>query len=313
MDLRQKIVEELHKKARKNFPRRQTVLKGLKDNYYQADLIVGMPNAKQNKGFHYILLMINCFSKMVFAVPLKSKSSTEMYKAMKKLLQETTVRLLQTDDGKEFFNSQFNNLMKLCNIKHYSTFSDKKAAIVERVIRTIKSMLYKQMFNRGSNVWYDLLPKIILEYNSKKHRSIGMSPLEVNKSNEKLVLRNLKRSTYPKIEKHQLQNPMKFNIGDIVRVSKYKHIFTKGYRPNWTNETFVVHRVQPTVPETYILKDKDNNVLQGGFYGHELSLSKVGDVYLVEKILKQKGDKYLVRWFGFDTKADSWISKKDLI
>lgn len=90
-------------------------------------------------------------------------------------------------------------------------------------------------------------------------------------------------------------------------------MFSKGYIPNWTNEVFTVYRVQPTTPTTYLLKDNKGELLQGGFYGHEMLLSTVGDVYLVEKILKRKKDKVLVRWLGFDKKHDSWITTKDLV
>jgi hypothetical protein len=107
--------------------------------------------------------------------------------------------------------------------------------------------------------------------------------------------------------------PRKFDVGDKVRVSKYKGVFSKKYLPNWTNEVFTVYRVQPTYPETYILKDDKGELLQGGFYGHEILKSNSGNVYLVEKILKQKKDKALVRWLGYDQSADSWIFKRDLI
>ena len=137
-----------------------------------------------------------------------------------------------------------------------------------------------------------------------------MKPNNVNKRNEKLVLDRIKRDTKPRDEK---MSPRKFFVGEKVRISKYKGIFTKRYLPNWTNEVFTIHRVQPTVPETYILKDNAGEILLGGFYGHELLKSYVGDVYLVEKVLKRKNYKLYVRWIGFDKSHDSWISKTDLI
>lgn len=105
----------------------------------------------------------------------------------------------------------------------------------------------------------------------------------------------------------------KFKVSDRVRLSTYKITFSKGYTPNWTNEIFTVHSVQPTVPITYLLKDHTGDVLAGGFYEKELSKTEVDEVYLVEKILQRKGDRVRVRWLGFDGKHDSWIRKKDLI
>lgn len=311
MGERRLIVEELHKPARRNFPRRQTVLKGIHD-LYQADLVEMKPHSKINKGYKYILTVIDCFTKVACAVPLTNKTGKSITEGMKYALEKIGKRVknIQTDDGKEFFNKDFSELMKSSNINHYSTFSEKKAAIVERFNRTLKTAMYKKFSERGSYVWHDILSDLIKEYNEKRHRTIGMKPIQVNKSNESKVLKRIKSSTKPGLDK---KPPFKFSIGDAVRLSKHKHVFAKGYLPNWTNEVFTVHRVQPTIPETYILKDSRGNMLHGGFYGHEMLKSKAGNVYLVEKVLKKRGNEVLVRWLGFDKSEDSWINKKDLL
>lgn len=305
------IVDELHKPARRYFPRRSTVLKSIND-LHQADLVEMIFYSKVNKGYKYILTIINCFSKVADAYPLKNKSAKSVTEAMKKYLAKTKthVQHLQTDMGKEFYNSHFKQLMNKFNINHYSTFSEIKAAIIERFNRTLKSAMYKTFSLRGSYKWYDILPELINKYNNTKHRTIGMKPSEVNPSNEKLVKERIIQNTWPKKEK---KTPLQFNIGDSVRISKIRHIFSKRYLPNWTNEVFTVYRINPSIPETYILKDKDGTVLHGTFYGHELLKTKVGDVYLIEKIIKKKGDKLLVRWLGFQKSDDTWIHKNDVL
>lgn len=311
MNLKTQIINELHKPVRKNFPRRNTVLKGIND-LYQADLVEVIPYSKLNKGFKYILTVINCFTKVADAFPLSNKTGNHVARAMEQIIKRDkySIRHLQTDDGKEYFNHWFEALMEKYKINHYSTKSDKKASIIERFNRTLKGSMYKQFSNRGSYVWYDVLAKLIMDYNNKFHRTIGMKPIDVNKENEKIVMARIIKMTKPKYEKVQ---PKTFVIDDHVRISKHKSIFTKGYLPNWTNEVFTVYRVQPTFPETYILKDKNGEILQGGFYGHELLKSNTGNVYLVEQVLRKKKDKVYVRWLGFDKTYDSWISKKDLM
>ena len=96
-------------------------------------------------------------------------------------------------------------------------------------------------------------------------------------------------------------------------LANIKVCLLKKYLPNWTNEVFTVYKVQPTIPETYILRDNKGHLLQGGFYGHEMLKSTVGDVYLVEKVLQRKKSKVKVRWLGFDKNEDSWIPIKDLV
>lgn len=310
-DLKEMIVKELHRPARRNFPRRNTVIKGIND-LYQADLIEMRPHSRKNKGYNYILTIINCFTKVADALPLKDKSGLSVTKAMEIAIQrdKNKMKYLQTDDGTEYFNKHFANLMKKYKIIHYSTNSEKKAAIIERFNRTLKGEMYKMFSKRGSYIWVDILPQLISCYNNSFHRTIGMKPSQVNVKNYKLVLENIKKNTTPKKEQRK---PKQFQINDQVRISKYKGIFTKKYLPNWTNEVFTVFKVQPTLPETYILKDKKGNLLQGAFYGHEMMKSTVGDVYLVEKVLQRNKDKVKVRWLGFDKNEDSWIPIKDLI
>lgn len=105
---------------------------------------------------------------------------------------------------------------------------------------------------------------------------------------------------------------IKFKIGDKVRISKYKHIFEKGYTPNWTTEIFTVSHVKLTNPTTYKLVDYQDHPIEGGFYQEELNKVKYPDTYLVEKVLKRRGDKLFVKWLGFDNSHNSWISASDL-
>lgn len=311
MDFKRRVIHELHKPARKNFPRRNTVLKGNCD-LYQSDLVEMIPHSKINRGYKYILTLINCFSKMAYAQPLKTKTGREISEAMELILKKNKLEFkhLQTDKGKEYYNNIFSNLMDKYNINHYSTNSEKKAGIIERFNRTLKSAMYKEFSMRGSYKWIDILSKLIENYNNRFHRSIGMKPTQVNSNNERLVLKNIEHAVRIKPERIP---PSKFNEGDQVRISKYKGVFTKGYLPNWSNEVFEIFRVQPTNPVTYILRASNGEIIEGGFYGHELLKSNTGNVYLIQKIIKRKGDKYLVRWLGFDKSQDSWVTKSELL
>ncbi|XP_066602694.1 uncharacterized protein [Prorops nasuta] len=107
--------------------------------------------------------------------------------------------------------------------------------------------------------------------------------------------------------------PGKFKVGDFVRLSKYKMLFEKGYTPNWTTEVFKVKVIQKTNPVSYLLQDLSNNDIKRAFYEQELSKVKDKNVYLVEKILRKKGDKVFVKWLGFDKSHNSWIDKDNVL
>jgi hypothetical protein len=195
--------------------------------------------------------------------------------------------------------------MNKYNINHYATYSDLKASIVERFNRTVKQKLWRSFTVNGNYKWLDTLPLIIKEYNNTIHRTIKMKPKDVTKKHEQAIL--------ARVNIKQRKLVPKYKVNDLVRISKHKTVFKKGYLPNWTNEVFKVLLVNRTTPITYTLQDMKGNVLLGGFYESELNRSKTGDVYLVEKVLKRRGNKALVRWLGFDKREDNWIDIKNLL
>lgn len=304
--IKRDVVEELHRPARKNFPRRRVVVKGL-DDLFQADLVEMRPYYKVNKGYRYILTVIDVFSKYLWAQPVKTKTGPDITHSMKRILMQDNriPRNLQTDLGKEFYNKYFQNLMKKFNINHYSTFSTKKASVVERVNRTLKSMMWKEFSLQGTYKWLDILPKLIEKYNTTKHRTIKMKPIDVNKKNEIYLL----DSIYSQIKTVGIA---KFKVGDSVRVSKHREAFEKGYKPNWSNEIFIIHEIKLTNPVMYILRDQSEHIIKGGFYEHELQKVKHPDIYLVERVLKRKNDMVFVKWLGFTNEHNSWIHKSNI-
>jgi L-rhamnose mutarotase len=303
------LAEELHAPSRKRFQTRRTITLGIRD-LFQADLVDMQQLSRSNKGNKYYLAVIDTFSKMGYAEPLKSKSMKDVTEAMKKIIQRSGVpKNLQTDQGLEFFNKEFKGLMKENGINHYNTWTDKKAAIVERWNRTVKNKIWKMFTEKNTTNWIDSLQHIVDEYNNKKHSTIKMRPVDVNKDNEYQVAQRLATS------KTSIKDP-KYKVGDFVRLSRYKNIFEKGYTGNWTEEIFEIVTVKNTVPITYKVKDMSGELLQGTFYELELKKTKIGDYYRIEKILQKKKMpngivKLKVRWKGYDKKYDSWIDMED--
>jgi Integrase core domain len=302
------LVNELHRPARRNYKRRRTIIKGM-DDLWQSDLCQLDQYAKYNKNFKFILVVIDCFSKFVWCRPIKSKSGDDVARAFEDILksQSRKPHNLQTDQGREYFNVHFQKLMKKYNINHYNTYSRMKAAIAERVIRSLKERLFKYFSLNGIYKWIDVLPTITQHYNNRKHRTTGMKPSSVNKKNEQQIL----KESYTHIK--MATGARKFKIGDLVRISKAKHVFEKGYVPNWTTELFKVVTVKLTNPITYLLEDLHGDPIKGCFYTDELQKAQNPDVYLVEKVIRKKGNKVYVKWLGFDSSHNSWIEKSNAL
>lgn len=303
------VVNEIHKAARRNFQRRSVILKGI-DDLWQADLIDIKNYQKINKGFKFILVIIDAFSKYAWLLPLKTKTKTEVTVAFEKILKTgRNPKNLQTDMGTEFYNDIFQKLMKKYQINHYSTYSTKKASIVERLIRTIKSKLFKHFSLVGNYKWNGTpLIDIVNSYNNTMHRTTKYKPSEINKINEPVVANNIKKAQFSTPSKKN-----KFCVGDIVRISKYKGDFQKGYTPNWSTELFTVLNVNKTTPTTYNIEDQHHRPIKGCFYEHELQKTKCANIYLVEKVIKKRGRKLLVKWLGLSETENSWIDQSAVV
>ncbi|XP_018366515.1 PREDICTED: uncharacterized protein LOC108763413 [Trachymyrmex cornetzi] len=261
--------------------------------------------------YNYILTGIDVLSKYAWAIPLKSKNGNDVTAALSTIFREDEryPRNLQTDQGKEFYNATVQkNIVKRYNINHYSTYSVMKASVVERFNRTLKNNMWKTFTLNGSYKWIDELPRLLSDYNHRKHRTIGMRPIDVTST----VAKRLLSTVYSHVK---IAAPTRFTIGDPVRISKFKTIFEKGYTrtPNWSTEIFYIVKTQRTNPATYLLKDYQGKPIAGGFYEHELQRVSNPDVYLVEKILRKRGNKVYVKWLGMDSSQNSWIDKTDVL
>ena len=305
-EIKKALVDEIHKPARRNYPRRKVEIRGL-DETWQADLVVMESHSRENKGYKYILTVIDNFSKFAWAKALKNKTGKAVTAALKSIFESGRApKNLHVDQGTEFYNKECKDMLKSKNINLYSTFSNLKASIVERFNRTLKTKMWKLFSNRGSYKWIDILPDLISEYNNSIHRTIKMKPKDVNFENEYIVKRNFDYSNIKNFI------PSKFKVGDKVRISKTKHIFEKGYTPNWTMEVFTIEKVRPTLPITYKLKDYQNESIAGGFYEHELLKTNYPEDYLIERVIQKKGDKIKVKWLGFDESHNSWINNTEI-
>ncbi|GBP03914.1 hypothetical protein EVAR_91075_1 [Eumeta japonica] len=87
------------------------------------------------------------------------------------------------------------------------------------------------------------------------------------------------------------------------------------HKPNyiyWDDPNELVDRLRLLIA-SQAAEDYNGNPIKGGFYEEELSKASHPDTYLVEKVLKTKGEKVLVKWLGFSNNHNSWISKDEIL
>ena len=155
------------------------------------------------------------------------------------------------DQGSEFYNNLFKQFLKINNTKMYSTYIEGKSVVDERLIRTLKSKIFKHIISK--NVYFDVLDNIVNKYNSTVHRSIKMKLIDVTSD------------SYAECNEDSTEKDPKFKVDDRVRISKYKNIFAKGCTPNWSEEVFVVHKIKNTVPQTHAISDLNGEPITRSF------------------------------------------------
>ena len=94
----------------------------------------------------------------------------------------------------------------------------------------------------------------------------------------------------------------------MLEFEKYKNIFAKGYAPNWSEEVFVISKIKTTVAWAYVVNDLSGEEVTGSFYEKELQKTSQ-EKHRIEKVLKRKGDKFYVKWKGYNNCFNSWIDK----
>ena len=180
--------------------------------------------------------------------------------------------LIQVDRGTEFYNFMFQNMLSALNVQMYSTYSEKKASIVERVQRTIRSRLFKAFTGQGNQKWVDVISKLVESYNNSVHRTIKMRPNDVKLKHTKLILNRiyLNEKYRDTIYREKYRKKL-LKVGERVRIVKERKLFDKEALQKWTNEIFVIREVQrKNFPITYLLSDLNGEDIEGSFYFEEL-------------------------------------------
>ena len=311
------LTDELHKPVRAKFKKRHVFAKNV-DDIWAADLVDMQYYSRTNKGFKYILMIIDVFSKYGWAIPLKNKKGVEVVRAFTEVWNsgQKPPKFLWTDKGKEFDNKLFRALLEEKNVHMYWTENEEKSCVVERWNRTIKSLMWKYFTKNRTGIYVNILPDLIEKYNDTYHSSIKCTPSDARKpSNYQHVFEALYKS--PRRIREKGEEKPKFHLGDQVRISRKKKTFEKGYTANWTEEVFKIIEIQRTVPFTYKLEDTRSEAVTGTFYEPELQLAKPS-TYRIEKVLRrrttQQGKREIfVKWLGYDSSFNQWIPESDIV
>ena len=301
------LSEELNKPVINKFERKKIIVNHI-DEIHSCDLVDMVKYSRMNKGYKYIFTNIDIFSKYAWSFPIKSKKISDIKPCFEKIFKERKPKYIWSDQESSFFSKEMLKFFEDNNVKIYYTYSNLKAVVIERFNRSLRELMMKEFVKNNNTVYYNILPELIKKYNNRYHRTIKMRPIDVNKSNEK----HIKDSIY----KYNITNKKpKFKINDIVRISlKRRELFDKASgNIKWSEELFKIFKINKSNVINYQLKDMNDEIIKGIFYEKELQLTKntTGE-YIIEKILKTKGNQMYVKWRNYDSSFNSWVNKYDI-
>ena len=239
------FINEIYSKPpRKYYPTNKTDVYYIDDIWSLDILDLKDYGTNNNRGYRYVLVTIDNFSKYGWTTPLKNKNAQTIKDSFENILiiSKRKPNLIESDRGKEFYNNIFQEFLNKNNIKLYSRNSSYGAVFAERFNRTIRDLLKRPVFERGDSNWIDVLQSITNQYNNKVHSSTKLTPKDASlKKNEGFVYKNL-------LDKRKKVKP-KFQINDLVRTADLKKTFSKGDTTNWSYKLYkITEIVNDTIP-----------------------------------------------------------------
>ena len=303
----------LHRNVIRKF-KTNKIISESKHQYWQADLSDMSRYASHNNGTRFILFVIDVHTRYLWLRSLLNKKSASVKAALESTFKEsgTQPAYLNCDKGAEFITGNTKEMLEERHIGVIHTYSPSKAAIAERVQRTIKSKILKYFTYKNTYRYIDILQKFAESYNATHHSTLKMSP---NKAY------NLNRSRKHMQAKPIVRERKKFSVGSHVRVSRPESKFAKGYWKKWSEEIFKIKKVSKLHKEVmYYLVDLNNKAIDGAFYSYELQKVILPKEFKIDKILKvfgstkqHRGKRFLVSWVGYPSDFNSIVTEKDIL
>ena len=254
------FINEIYSKPpKKNYATNKTDVYYIDDIWSLDILDLKDYGAENNRGYRYVLVTIDNFSKFGWTIPLKNKNAQTIKDSFENILinSKRKPNLIETDRGKEFYNNIFQDFLNKNDIKLYSRNSSYGAVFAERFNRTIRDLLKKIVFERGDANWIDVLQTITKQYNNRIHSSTKLTPIQASlKKNEGYVYKKL-------LDKRKKVTP-KFQVNDLVRTADLKKTFSKGDTTNWSYKLYkITEIINDTIPSYKIdnLKERYNEAL----------------------------------------------------
>jgi hypothetical protein len=226
----------------------------------QMDIYVMAKYVKDNKGYKYILCMIDVFTRKVWAYKMKKKDNKNVQDSFKKFISDSNVKeytptILMSDNDSTFINQSFHEILEKNQIIHQPNILDDHHALglIDRFARTLKMILTRLFLQTKSTNWINYLDEIIKNYNNNGHSAIDyIAPNEVffepygsiSLKSPSTLKKNFETIYNINYEKSLFNISISdIDVNDKVRI-KIKGQFRKGTEARYTDEVYTVKKVK---------------------------------------------------------------------
>ena len=183
---------------------------------------IDLADMQQVSGVRYLFVAVDTLSRFLWVVSVKSKTSKACSEALKKIISTNK----QRNAPKIFASKKFPEKIWADQGKE---FAGEFAAVAERYIRTLKTLIFKYLHESDTNRYIDQLEKFVSIINNRINRMTKLAPIEVSQKDVPYLI-SLCNTVPP-------QRP-KFKVGDRVRIRQKIENFHRGYRIQFTEELF---------------------------------------------------------------------------
>ena len=219
------INEICSKPPKKYYPTNKTDVYYV-DDIWSLDLLdLKDYGPENNRGYRYVLVIIDNFSKFGWTIPLKNKTGQTIKDSFENIIinSKRKPNLIEIDLEKEFYNNIFQDFLNKNNIKLYSRNTYLGAVFAEPFNKSIRDLLKRPVFEKRDGNWIDTLSTITKQYNNRVHSSTKLTPIQASlKKNEGYVYKIL-------LDKRKKVKP-KFQINNLVRTADLRKTFRNRIR-----------------------------------------------------------------------------------
>jgi hypothetical protein len=232
-----------------NYKKHQKFIVSLKPfEMIQIDLLDYQKFASGNRGYKFILIGVDVFTRVAFAELIKDKTPQNVLTTFKKF--DIKPNAVFHDSGSEFKGVFLKYLKENDIVDLTAEVGDHHSlGIIDRFSRTLKSTIAKYMTANNTSVYYHKLNDFITAYNNTPHSSLGdISPYSVMQTIDnyrQVQTINLEKLNFNQsISKNLTQN---IKVGDKVRIKLKKKTFQKGYELTYSPQVYQVISIENDV------------------------------------------------------------------